>query len=113
MNLQDMSSCWVTFNVREKDYQRMSEGKIIDAFIPALNNKAIKLKIRSAKDLGSFAAWKATKMRGEYDSKTFEIKADPVEHVDGLIPGMTSCAEVRQQKGLTLIKRKMEYSLIH
>jgi HlyD family secretion protein len=89
MNLQDMSSCWVTFNVREKDYQRMSEGKIIDAFIPALNNKAIKLKIRSAKDLGSFAAWKATKMRGEYDSKTFEIKADPVEHVDGLIPGMT------------------------
>ncbi len=89
MNLQDMSTLYVTFNVREKDYQKMAEGKEIMAFIPALGNKEIKLRITRAKDMGSYAAWKATKTRGEYDSKTFEIKAKPEEKVEGLIPGMT------------------------
>lgn len=89
MNLQDMSSAWVTFNIREQNYPMMAEGKELTATIPALNNKEVKLKVTSARDMGSFAAWKASKTKGEYDSKTFEIKADPIAPIDSLVPGMS------------------------
>lgn len=89
MNLQLADNCWITFNVREKDYQRIPEGDTVTAFIPALGDKEIRLKVTSARDLGSFAAWKSSKVKGEYDSKTFEVKAIPVEKIDGLIAGMS------------------------
>ena len=41
------------------------------------------------KDVGSYAAWKATKATGAYDMKTFQIKARPSETVNGLRPGMS------------------------
>ena len=41
------------------------------------------------KDLGSYAAWKATKTTGQFDMKTFEVKASPVQKVEGLRPGMS------------------------
>ena len=41
------------------------------------------------KDLGTYAAWKATKTTGQCDLKTVEVKATPVEKVDKLRPGMS------------------------
>ena len=41
------------------------------------------------KDEGSFATWKATKSSGQYDLKTFEVKAKPMEELEGLRPGMS------------------------
>lgn len=41
------------------------------------------------RDLGSYAAWKATKVKGQYDLKTFEVRAVPTEKVENLRPGMT------------------------
>ena len=38
---------------------------------------------------GSYATWKATKTTGQFDIKTFSIKARPVEKIEGLRPGMT------------------------
>ena len=88
MNIMDRKDAWVLFNVREdmlKDLQPESE---ISGFVPALD-KEIKLKIIRLKDLGSYAVWKSTKTTGQYDLKTFEVKAIPVETVEGLYPGMT------------------------
>ena len=89
MNVIDTADVWVTFNLREKDMAQFSEGTEFKAFIPALDNKEISLKVNYVKDMGSFAAWKATKVAGEFDSKTFEIRAVPVEKVDGLVSGMS------------------------
>jgi HlyD family secretion protein len=47
------------------------------------------MKITSMKDKGSFAVWKATKASGQYDQKTFEVKARPLEKVDDVRPGMS------------------------
>jgi HlyD family secretion protein len=33
--------------------------------------------------------WKASKANGQYDLKTFEVKARPVEKLEGLRPGMS------------------------
>ena len=89
MNVIDTADVWVTFNIREKDYSKFQEGVVFTAFLPALKNKEIELTVDYVKDLGTFAAWKATKVKGEYDSKTFEIRATPTEKVDGLISGMS------------------------
>lgn len=79
---------WGTFNVREDQLQGMKVGSTIKAFIPAFN-KDIEMKVTSMKDEGTYAAWKATKTTGQYDLKTFEVKARPTTKTDGLRPGMS------------------------
>jgi HlyD family secretion protein len=47
------------------------------------------MKVTSMKDKGSFAVWKATKASGQYDQKTFEVKARPTEAMKDIRPGMS------------------------
>jgi HlyD family secretion protein len=89
MNVLDMDNVWVTFNVRENFLKDFPKGKEFNTFVPALGNKEVTLKVTYLKDLGSFAVWKATKVSGEYDAKTFEVRARPVTPVEGLRPGMS------------------------
>lgn len=88
MNISVMNDMWGTFNVREDLLKGMKVGDEITAYSPAFD-KNIKLKVFYIKDQGSYAIWKATKSNGQYDLKTFEVKARPVEKVDGLRPGMS------------------------
>ena len=66
----------------------MRIGSVITAYAPAFK-KDIKMKVYYIKDQGSYATWKATKANGQYDLKTFEVKARPVTKVEGLRPGMS------------------------
>ena len=66
----------------------MKVGDTFTAFSPAFN-KELKLKVFEIKDEGSYAVWKATKSNGQYDLKTFEVKARPINPFDGLRPGMS------------------------
>ena len=88
MSISMMNDMWGTFNVREDQLNGMKVGSELTAFVPAFN-KDIKLKVYYLKDQGSYAVWKATKATGQYDLKTFEVKARPVEKLDGLRPGMS------------------------
>ena len=88
MTISVMSDMWGTFNVREDQLNGLAVGSTFTAFVPAFN-KEIQMKVYYMKDQGSFAVWKATKANGEYDLKTFEVKARPVEKFDGLRPGMS------------------------
>ena len=88
MSIAVMQDMWGTFNVREDQLNGMQVGSEFTAFVPAFN-KDIKMKVYYLKDQGSYAVWKATKANGQYDLKTFEVKARPVEKLDGLRPGMS------------------------
>ena len=88
MSISVINDMWGTFNVREDLLKGMKVGSEITAYSPAFD-KDIKLKVFYLKDQGSYAVWKATKSNGQYDLKTFEVKARPVEKVDGLRPGMS------------------------
>jgi len=88
MSIAVMKDLWGTFNVREDQIATMQMGAEVTAFVPAFN-KDIRMKVYYLKDLGSYSVWKATKANGQYDMKTFEVKARPVEKLDGLRPGMT------------------------
>jgi HlyD family secretion protein len=88
MSIAVMDDMWGTFNVREDQLNGMQVGSEFTAFVPAFN-KEVKMKVYYLKDQGSYAVWKATKANGQYDLKTFEVKARPVEKLDGLRPGMS------------------------
>jgi len=68
-------------------------GKIFKVKIPALNNQIIQVKINYIKALASYATWKATKTSGQFDVKTFEVRARPISKVIDLRPGMTALFE--------------------
>lgn len=88
MNVMDLSDKWGAFNVREDRLQNFKIGQTVNAFVPALN-KDVQLKIYYMKDLGSYAAWKATKTTGGYDRKTFEVRGHFVENQPDILPGMS------------------------
>lgn len=89
MNIAQLDEMWITFNVREDLLQSLTMGAEFEAIVPALNNQSVKLKVYYLKDLGTYAAWKATKTTGQFDLKTFEVKASPIEKVTNLRPGMS------------------------
>ena len=89
MNIVDLNDIWVTFNVRENFLSKIKVGQQLKAKVPALGDKEITLKVTYIKALGSYATWKATKLTDEYDTKTFEVRAVPVEKVSDFRPGMS------------------------
>jgi HlyD family secretion protein len=89
ITLIDLNDIWVTFNLREDLLSDIKMGYIINAKVPALGNNTVKLKINYISAQGDFAAWKATKTSGDFDMKTFEVRAVPVDKIDGLRPGMS------------------------
>lgn len=88
MSVSLMNDIWGTFNVREDQLDGMNVGSIVTAFVPAFK-KEIRMKVYYIKDQGSYAVWKATKSNGQYDLKTFEVKARPMDKLEGLRPGMS------------------------
>ena len=89
MNIAMMDDMWATFNVREDYIPKMSMGQTLTAEIPALGGKTTTMCVYNMKDRGDYAAWKATKQTGQFDLKTFEVRARPTEEIEGLRPGMT------------------------
>lgn len=89
MNIADLTDMWVSFSIREDLLSQVKVGNEVKAFVPALDNQEITLKVYYMKDMGTYAAWKATKTTGQYDAKTFEVRASPVQPVEGLRPGMS------------------------
>ncbi len=89
MSLVKLSDKWVTFNVREELLKDLPMGKEIDIMIPALGEKETKAEVYYVRDMGTYAVWRSTKATGEWDSRTFQIKARPSEEIPDLRPGMS------------------------
>ena len=88
MTISIMDDLWGAFNMREDQLKGLMKGDTFTAYLPAFD-KEIEMKVSSIKDQGSYATWKATKSNGQFDMKTFEVKARPTKKFDGLRPGMS------------------------
>lgn len=88
MTISIMNDVWGAFNMREDQLNGLKKGDTFTAYLPAFD-KDITMKVTTIKDQGSYATWKATKSNGQYDMKTFEVKARPTTKFDGLRPGMS------------------------
>ena len=79
---------WAVFNMRENLIGDLKEGEKIKVFIPALDRHET-MKIFYIKDLGTYANWQATKSTGDYDARTFQVKARPEKKIENFRPGMS------------------------
>ena len=88
MTIAITEDMWGTFNVREDLLKGIKVGDTFKAYVPAFDQE-IEMKVYYMKDEGSYAVWKATKANGQYDLKTFEVRARPTAPFDGLKAGMS------------------------
>lgn len=89
MTVQDLADMWFTFNIREDQLHSLGIGDTVTLEVPALDHRSVEATVYYLKARESYATWKATKEIGEYDTKTFEVRARPNEPVEGLLPGMS------------------------
>ncbi|GIZ15812.1 HlyD family secretion protein [Capnocytophaga catalasegens] len=89
ITLVDLNEMWVVLNIREDYMNRFQKGTKFQAIVPALGNKEITLEVRHISVMADFATWTATKSQGDFDRKTFEIKAYPTTTIEGFRPGMS------------------------
>ena len=98
VHLVDLSNSYAIVNVKETSLVNFKKGSEFIATIPALQNKSITFKIYSVAALGDYATWNATKSTGDFDIRTFEIKASPVNTENELRPGMSILIDSSQFK---------------
>lgn len=93
ISIVKLEDAWVTFNIREDLLADVRVGDKLSARFPALGDKEFSLKITFINSLGSFATWSATKTSGDFDMKTFEVRAVPETRIEGLRPGMSAIVD--------------------
>ena len=93
MTIQDLSDMWFTFNIREDRLDGMRSGDKITLRVPALRNAPVTATVYYLSVRESYATWKATREIGEFDTRTFEVRARPDSPVEGLRPGMSVLME--------------------
>ena len=89
MTIQDLDDVWFTFNIREDRLEGMQSGDKLQLIVPALNNASVSATVYYIAVRESYATWRATKEIGEFDTRTFEVRARPDAPVKGLRPGMS------------------------
>lgn len=83
---------WAVFNVRETMLKNITEGSKLKVYIPALDVHT-DMTVFYIRDLGTYANWQATKSTGDYDARTFQIKARPEKPIKNFRPGMSVILE--------------------
>ncbi|UMB61841.1 efflux RND transporter periplasmic adaptor subunit [Lutibacter sp. A80] len=95
-HLVDLSNSYAIVNVKETNLYNFKKGSEFKATIPALENKEVTFQIYYVAALGDYATWKATKSTGDFDVRTFEIKAAPKTPETELRPGMSLLIDYSQ-----------------
>jgi HlyD family secretion protein len=89
LSLVDLNDTWVGFSLREDLVADLKVGNRFAVRIPALGDRRTVVEVRVIAPKGEYAGWRATRATGDFDLRTFAIRAYPVEKIDGLRPGMS------------------------
>jgi HlyD family secretion protein len=95
ITLIDLNDMWVHFDLREDLIKTLKVGNRLKVRIPALGGREITVEVRLIATKGEYASWRATRATGDFDLRTFSIRAYPVEKVPGLRPGMSAYLDWR------------------
>ena len=93
LSLIDLSDVWLRFNLREDLVKGLKVGDRFKMRVPALGDKEIEAEIKLIETRGEYAGWRATRATGDFDLRTFEVRAYPVSPLPALRPGMSVYAE--------------------
>jgi HlyD family secretion protein len=98
LSLVDLSDVWVRFNLREDLAKNLKTGDKLQIRVPALGDRVITVAVKVIAAKGEYAGWRATRSTGDFDLRTFEVRAYPVEPILELRPGMSVYAERPKQR---------------
>jgi HlyD family secretion protein len=89
ISLVDLADMWVQFDLREDLLRGIKVGGKLSVRVPALHDRTIELEVRVIAAKGEYTGWRATRATGDFDLRTFEVRAYPTRPVEGLRPGMS------------------------
>jgi len=88
LTIADTGEPWFDFNIREDELRGLGIGTPL-VLVEGIDGKQVSAKVSEMRRLGDFATWRAARAVGDHDLNTFSVRADPVEAVEGLEPGVT------------------------
>ena len=95
LTLVDLGDIWLRFDLREDLVRGLKVGDRFAVRIPALGDHPVNVEVKLIAAKGEYAGWRATRATGDFDLRTFQIRAYPVEKIAGLRPGMSAYADWR------------------
>ena len=98
VTLIDLADVWVHFDLREDLVKTLKVGDRFDVRIPALSDRSITVEVKLIATKGEYASWRATRATGDFDLRTFSIRAYPVMPVPELRPGMSAYLDWRSRQ---------------
>jgi HlyD family secretion protein len=98
VTLIDLSDLWIHFDLREDLVKALKVGDRFDVRIPALSDRRVTVEVKLIATKGEYASWRATRATGDFDLRTFSIRAYPVEKVPELRPGMSAYLDWRTRQ---------------
>jgi HlyD family secretion protein len=97
ITLIDLSDLWIHFDLREDLVKTLKVGDRFDVRIPALADRRVTVEVKLIATKGEYASWRATRATGDFDLRTFSIRAYPVDKVPELRPGMSAYLDWRMR----------------
>ena len=98
ITLIDLADVWIHFDLREDLLKTIKIGDRFDVRIPALDDRSIAVEVKLIATKGEYASWRATRATGDFDLRTFSIRAYPVQPVPELRPGMSAYLDWRSRQ---------------
>jgi HlyD family secretion protein len=98
ITLIDLNDTWLHFDLREDLVKDLKIGDRFDVRVPALGDRTITAEVKLIATKGEYASWRATRATGDFDLRTFSIRAYPVEKVPELRPGMSVYTDWRARR---------------
>jgi HlyD family secretion protein len=97
VTLIDLADVWIHFDLREDLVKTLKVGDRFDVRVPALGDRGITVEVKLIATKGEYASWRATRATGDFDLRTFSIRAYPVAPVPELRPGMSAYLDWRSR----------------
>jgi HlyD family secretion protein len=97
VTLIDLADVWIHFDLREDLVRSLKVGDRIDVRVPALDDRSVTVEVKLIATKGEYASWRATRATGDFDLRTFSIRAYPVAPVPELRPGMSAYLDWRSR----------------
>jgi HlyD family secretion protein len=98
VTLIDLADVWIHFDLREDLVKTLKVGDRFDVRVPALGDRRITVEVKLIATKGEYASWRATRATGDFDLRTFSIRAYPVAPVPELRPGMSAYLDWRSRQ---------------
>jgi HlyD family secretion protein len=98
VTLIDLGDLWIHFDLREDLVRDLKIGDRFSVRVPALADRRVTVEVKLIATKGEYASWRATRSTGDFDLRTFSIRAYPVDKVPELRPGMSAYLDWRMRE---------------